>query len=711
MQYLKSFDRNRSPTGLLVSVTEVQRRRRINSDYELSFMVPMTSDDYKEKIIPKGHVQDERGQFYVVQSRARDRSNKALTAQIVCTHIMFKMIDFKIPYDQYIDEAYGIHISTLLDKISAATGGVYTFVTHDTFDLRDVKDWGRTTALAALQDTVNLYGCEIEPDNFVIHLYKKIGSDKGFQYRLGKNIISDTFKDDSNSLVTRMYSQMKDGRTFIGLSTDNLTVEELSLLQSVPGSIQDGKIMVNYLISPYAQYWTNDVNAFYDGELIDQNIEDPVELLKATREALRKKEMPEFEIGVSAADIHKIDNEEEPAGLGDTVYAYDPDMEMTNISCRVMELTEYPFARDKHSQATLANYMLRDDTQVLADLERSKQVLNDLLSGGRVRASAFEEFAKQAVIDINNSKSEIIYDSRGIVLQDVDDHNIQVIQTSRGIIITEDGGATARTAITGRGIAAEVIAGVLGSFVSMEIGEGNNVTKINTNGISAGHADFNSAPFRLDMAGNLLANSLTANYANILSSHFQDGDIVGSSINIGSGRFTVSSAGYVYADGGFYTGGTVTGAIIRTADPGVYPRVEIDPSSIAFGVYSDENNGILIPAYDGGMSRIKFLANGNESAIYNSPTAGFNFVAYADARIVGAHIYLSSSQQVHIPSWSSLYSEGSYSSLQEELNAIWAAIAGKASANHTHSVTLPTHNHGNVANQNWGGTFQTSGSQ
>ncbi|MFE4709441.1 hypothetical protein ACFRAM_01095 [Paenibacillus sp. NPDC056722] len=150
--------------------TVVQRRRWVNSDYEISFTVPMTSADYKEKIIPKGHVQDERGQIYVIQSHARDLSNKKISAQDICTHIMFKMVDFKIPYNQYIDEAYGVHITTLLNRITAATGGVYTFVLHDIFDLRDVKDWGRTTVLAGLNDFINLYGCKIESDNTVIHL-------------------------------------------------------------------------------------------------------------------------------------------------------------------------------------------------------------------------------------------------------------------------------------------------------------------------------------------------------------------------------------------------------------------------------------------------------------------------------------------------------------------------------------------------------------
>lgn len=683
-KHLKSFDRNRSPTGLLVASTDVQRRRRLNSDYEISFTVPMTSADYKEKIIQKGHVQDERGQFYVIQSRARDRGNKVISAQVICTHIMFKMIDFKIPYDQYIDEAYGVHISVLLDKISAATGYVYTFVLHDTFDLRDVKDWGATTALAALQDAVNLYGCEIEPDNTVIHLYKRIGNDDGFEYRFKKNIISDSFKDDTSNLTTRLFSQMKDGRTFIGLSADYLTAEERSLLQSVPGAIVDNKLAVNYLISPYAQYWTNNVNTFYDGELIDQNIEDPVELLVATREALRKKEMPEFEIGVSAADIYKIDPDEQQPRLGDTVYAYDPDMELQRVSCRVMELTEYPFSMDKHSQATLSNYMMRDDTQVLADLERSKQIFNDLLSGGRVRASAFEEFAKQAVIDVNASKTEIIYDDRGIVLQSKVIPLDQVIVTSNGIIVTRDGGATAMTAITANGVSAPAVVGILGNFVSMEIGSENNITKINTNGISSGHADFNSAPFRVNMQGDVVARSIVLT-GRVENSYMENGAIVGSSINVGNGRFTVSAAGYVYAEEGFYTGGIITGAKIRTAAPGIYPRVEIDPSSIAFGVYSDANSGIIIPAYDNGVSKIRFLSNGNESTIYNSPGVGLYFSAFGNATIAGSNVDLqATSGYVRLLSWSSLYSSADRTTLQSELsslsssiNSIWTYLASK----------------------------------
>lgn len=84
----------------------------------------------------------------------------------------------------------------------------------------------------------------------------------------------------------------------------------------------------------------------------------------------------------------------------------------------------------------------------------------------------------------------------------------QVIMTSDGVILTTDGGRTPRVAITAQGILAERIVGVLGDFVSLVIGSGNLVTKINTQGISSGHANYSQAPFRVDMAGNVVARSI-----------------------------------------------------------------------------------------------------------------------------------------------------------------------------------------------------------
>ena len=47
--------------------------------------------------------------------------------------------------------------------------------------------------------------------------------------------------------------------------------------------------------------------------------------------------------------------------------------------------------------------------------------------------------------------------------------------------------------------------------------------------------------------------------------------------------------------------------------------------------------------------------------------------------------------------------------LQDQINALWAAVNSKASAYHTHTVNVGTHNHGIQGAVNWGGTFTTSG--
>lgn len=680
----------------------------------------MSSADYREKLPLKGHVMDERGQYYVINKRQRQRDNRKLTAQVSCSHVMFKLADYKFPYASFIREAYGVHITQLTALISAATGGRFSIAVDDTFDLADIKAFGGGNCLEALNSVINTYGAEVNPDNFTIHLRKKIGNRASdLQYRIGKNIVSSTFTDDGASLCTRLFAEMKDSRTWIGQPASILTADEQArLLAADPNAITDGIIRVNYLVSANAGTWASDSVPYYDDILTEQDVTDPLKLLTAARIRLAERDVPALEVSVSSADLYKLDSTEPRPNLGDTVTLVDPDLELTHTTARITELTEYPYAKDKHAQVTLANVMRRDYTQIIADLESGRRAVANIFSGGRVRAEVFEEFARLAVHDINNSKTELIYPPEGgILAQDKTDSRNQVRLTSAGLGISTDGWQTLRAAVTARGVVAETVVGQLGSFVSMVIGADNNVVKINTNGISAGHNDFNSAPFRLDMGGNLIANSLTANYANILSSKFTDGAIVGSSINVGNGMFTVTSGGIMSAvDGNFsgrisastIAGGTVTGAKYQTSES-VYPRVVIDPSSVAFGVYADANNGISIPAYDGGMSKIIFNANGNQSTIYNSPGAGFIFSAYGRAMISGTGIKLDpGSDYVRVGSWSSLYSESSFTTLQSELNALWNALAGKASISHSHSVSLGTHNHGITGASNWGGTFSVS---
>ncbi|MCY9760435.1 phage tail protein [Paenibacillus alvei] len=698
--------------GILVDATDIQRRRRLNSDYELSFLLPMTSADFREKVQLKGHVRDERGQYYVINSRQRVRDGRKLTANIVATHVMFKLTDYKMPYTAYISEAYGVHVSRLTDAISAATGGKFRFSIDDTFDLFDVKDWGRGNALQALNDVIKMYRVEVDPDNFTIHLRKKIGADNGLQYRIRKNIVSTNFKDEVGSLVTRMYAQMKDGRTFIGLDASYLTDEERTLLAQIPGAITNGKLAVNYLISPYQAYWASESIPYFDGEIIEQDLEDPVKLLEATRKALREQEVPALEVAVSAADLFKLDKAEPRPGLGDTVRCIDPELGLDNVSARITELTEYPFALDKHAQVTVSNVMLRDYQDIIADLERSKRVVDNIFSGGRIRTEVFENFAKLAVQDIHASKTEIKYDTRGIILVDKTDNRNQVALTSNGIVISTDGLQSARAAITARGIVAEQIVGQLGSFVSMLIGAGNDVVQINTNGIAAGHANWSSAPFRLDMKGNLVANSLTANYAKIFSSNLN-------SSTWRDGYFS----GNITANGEI-TGGTVTGALIRTAASG--RRMEMDANGMRTYDGGGRNRIVINTGSDSGVSSISFYgSSGGYVGEINSYQTSDQLTIYGNRISIGSNntanpidmngattfrgpVSFTSSVQFNGFVSGLRLNIGDIDKLRNELDSLWSAVSARSYAGHRHTVYIPPHNHGNPNNQNWGGTDFTS---
>ncbi|HIW31469.1 MAG TPA: phage tail protein [Candidatus Paenibacillus intestinavium] len=656
-----------SHLGGLGQATDVLRTRRVNSDYELTFVVPMSSDDYKV-IELKGHVKDDRGQYYVINDRARKRDGVKRLVEFNCTHIMFKLAEFKFPYASYIDEAYGVSISTLLLSISNATGGKFTFSVDDTFDLKDIKDFGRGDCLQALNQVVEAYGCEIDPDNFNIHIKKQIGMNRGYEARIKKNLININFKDSSRALVTRMYSQMKDGRTFIGMAASNLTTTEYALLNAIPGAIVNGVIRVNYLISPYAAYWSNTTNTYFDGEVINQDIEDPLELLKYTRKELLEYEVPAIDISLNVADLHRIDYQEPEVFLGDTIKTSDREMQINGITARVMELKEPLFNPEKQPDFTLANFYLRDYDDILADLNKSKQIVDNIISGGKVRTEAFETFAAQAVHDINNSKSEIIYDDRGIALVSKTNSNDQVIVSSKGLYVTQDGGQTAAAAITAAGIIAEKVIGKLGNFIEIEIGTLNNVFKANGAGIHLGHQQFASSPFRVDMQGRL--NATQANITGI--------------INAEGGVF---SGGIVAT--GTITGGTIFGARIATSSS--YPMAEMSSTDKMFKVsqsatqYAEfrasynSTGGATAPA-------LRFV-NGSDYMEFGGigPFGVFGVLGYDVMYLLAYGKIIQFTTDFN--SWSSIRNASTGRSMQQEIDSLTASINSLASAVATKGVS------------------------
>ena len=654
---LKIYNRQKQPVGVLqtsgynTEVTDVAIYRRLNSEYRLTFQIPMTSPKYS-LIEEEGLIECE-GQLFVIKGRKRNRQGKARMVEVTCQHIMRRLMDIRIPYNMAIEEALGKDISYFLNIISTATGGVFTFQVMDVIPPKDVYKWGYSNCLKAFQDLVEIYDVEFIPDNYNIKIYSKINIDNGVQYRYSKNILNNEFETNTDTLVTRMTGLGKDSLTIINLPASYLTQEERDRLALIPGAIVDGLIKVPYLISQYAASWATPDNTYFDGEFENNDIdpstiEGKVQLLEEIRKRLAQQEIPDIQVQVSVADLWKVDPGEIRPQIGETVYLVDQELELTNIMARVMELTEYPFDRSKHTQVTLANYLLQDENDIIADLNASKGQIDRLIFKEKLNTSAFETFAKQAIYDINNSKSEIIYDTRGIVLQSKTNALHQVIHTANGIVITTDGGQTAKTAITAQGIAAEYIVGILGDFAQVRANQiivGPSGEKIGDNLIS-GAGRWNSRTTLITDSGiytgtvttdQLIAGSARISTALIESLEVGRNVIMGPNATISWNNITGVPGNIInppYIQQTFIdatnifspniTGGVLTGSLIQTATTG--RRIQLSGSELQ-SLNTNTKDGFTL---DGNTGYLQWYSNGvNRGGIYkNFPDPNEQLVFY-----------------------------------------------------------------------------------
>jgi len=224
-------------------------------------------------------------------------------------------------------------------------------------------------------------------------------------------------------------------------------------------------------------------------------------------------------------------------------------------------------------------------------------------------------------------------------------------------------------------VADEIVGGYLSTFVISTKGIRHYASRIQE---SKTYPKWRGRPFRFhaDMQGNVLANSLTANYAKIKSSNFTDGAIVGSSINVGNGKFTVSSAGDLYAQGGILTQGTITGALIRTAASG--QRIEMDSSGLR-AKDSSVNRIVIAPDNSYGVSEI---ALHNESGVKKGSLysfgSRFGIQGFDSMLINGNEIVFNANVNFDIATVRGLR-KSSVEGLGDELTSLGSQINAKAS--------------------------------
>jgi hypothetical protein len=172
----------------------------------------------------------------------------------------------------------------------------------------------------------------------------------------------------------------------------------------------------------------------------------------------------------------------------------------------------------------------------------------------------------------------------------------------------------------------------LDSVKSLQVGFGSKVLRVDRDGLWLGAETFASAPFSVDMDGNLIATSLN------LSGFLEVGEALD---DIGSGNIT----GTYIADGTIDTdklnanainGMTITGALIRTSTGG--DRVELDGNSDSLKIY--DSGELRIELIE---DRMTFFDDSDNAiaSLYASPSGNFLIAATN-----GNNVFISSSDDI-----------------------------------------------------------------
>ncbi|MBY0158186.1 hypothetical protein H0178_20715 [Cytobacillus firmus] len=169
------------------------------------------------------------------------------------------------------------------------------------------------------------------------------------------------------------------------------------------------------------------------------------------------------------------------------------------------------------------------------------------------------------------------------------------------------------------------------------------------------------------------------------------------------------------------TGGTVTGALIRTGSSG--RRIEVDAQGLRTYDGNGQNRIRINTGSDAGVASIVFNgSNGSYAGEINSYQNG-GLTLFSDNIIIGSNntanpISIQGAATFAGPVRFNSSVSGISLSMSEVsgLSAILSSLQSQIDSlrnsynSHTHSLYLPSHNHGNSANQNWGGENFSTGS-
>ncbi|AUX83545.1 minor tail protein [Microbacterium phage Balsa] len=222
--------------GVLLQDTLLKCRTFDNSSNEstLEFAVALT--DPKATLIEAEMPVSFKGKLYTARAVTTTKSRGKAVVDVYCERIWYDLL--------YAGEiaAQTWNLSAA-DAITAALAGTDWFVGQ--VDPVGILGWEseKTTVLGLLQQIAKIYGGDLVFDdrNKFVHLLDQGGRDRGTYFDYVKGITSATKREDTTSLVTRIYGRNADGLTIAPANGGVDYVEDFTWTSEVRESTYDFK--------------------------------------------------------------------------------------------------------------------------------------------------------------------------------------------------------------------------------------------------------------------------------------------------------------------------------------------------------------------------------------------------------------------------------------------------------------------------------------
>lgn len=289
------------------------------------------------------------------------------------------------------------------------------------------------TRLEIFKTFIDRFGYEFNIVGNVVYLQNKLGNDANFEYRYKVNTQDITKEVDASE----MWTHAKGFGNYSDDDSDTDVIDKAKLKREYTSPLAD---IIGVREAPPIR----------DGRVTKES----------TMDANLKKIVDESMQISFTADIYDMSQQGynyQHAVIGDRVFlvderiGLDTEIRVVKISKSVNDLEQILDMEITFGTGNMAD-------QYGSNLSTAAKDIADLIQGRKsLPFQALDIISKSMVTKIQNTTSEIIYDTNGQHFMDKKNNNNIMTQNSSGLLLSTDGGKTAKTAITAEGIVANTI--------------------------------------------------------------------------------------------------------------------------------------------------------------------------------------------------------------------------------------------------------------